>query len=180
MEKKLFDYDLLISEHPWIVESGKKFVVSPDADGFYCSMLLTSILNWQCVGFYDGKALLLKHDFNENDIIYVDVEMFNPNKKSIGNHALLPGNVSAFKDVIEGGFKQSINPNLLREISNKEYNRKYPFGTSHFLLSILAYVFRDKLKGFLNTLEKIVTFTYADGMIKNSIKYPKNTNDWVE
>ena len=134
----VLDYDAIKEKFPWIFEKNREFVLSPDADGFYCGILLTAFLGWKCVGFYDDKNLALKKGCETNDVVFVDVEMFDQNKKSIGNHALLPSNPKKYKESIDIGFSQCINLNLVRRISHKEYQSKYPFGTSHLLLSILS------------------------------------------
>lgn len=176
--KENFDYNEIIEKFPWILERDRNFVISPDADGFYCAMLLTYFLNWRCVGFYNDRVLLLKNGIEENDVVFVDVEMFDKNKMSIGNHALLPKNIKKFEGDIYDGFSQCLNLNLHRKVSHKYYESKYPFGTSHLILSILSFAFKNNLSEFLDTPEKLIAFTYADGMLKNINNYPENASEW--
>ena len=184
---KKVDYNKIIREHPWILEHGRKFVISPDADGFFCALWLTKFLDWKLVGFYDADVFAIKKEYIQEDIVYIDVEIFDAMIKSMGNHCVLPRN---FKELgIKEGFSNCINPNIIREVYFDKYDltnpngfrHKYPFGTSQFLLSIIAFTKRKKLRNLsrlLDNAEKAVASMYPDGMIDNAGPYPENWSDW--
>lgn len=184
---KKVDYDKIIREHPWILERGRKFVISPDADGFFCALLLTNFYGWKLIGFYDADVFAIKKEYIQEDIVYIDVEIFDAITKSMGNHCLLP---RKFEELgIKEGFSNCINPNIIREIyfdgqdftNPSGFRHKYPFGTCQFLLSIIAYAKRREIRNlskFLNNIDKAVAFMYPDGMIDNSGSYPENWSDW--
>ena len=82
---------------------------------------------------------------------------------------------------IKDTLSNCINPNLIRNTSFSNFKEKYPFGTSHLILSILAYARRKKLVNlsrFLKTPDKSATFMYADGMIVSEGRHSKNWDDW--
>jgi hypothetical protein len=104
-------------------------VVSPDFDGLLCALLMNSHIGWQLCGFYDGKALALCHPVNHIcELVFLDVEIYRPSVRSIGNHLLQWSSRTPLPN-----FQRTINPNLLRGITaykEEEFRRKYPFGTS--------------------------------------------------
>ncbi len=175
-----FDYDAAIVKFPWIIQKNMLFVVSPDADGFYCAMLLTHFNQWKCVGFYNDRVLLLKDGVDEDDVVYIDVEMFDASKKSMGNHSLLPKTIKNFKEHIDESFSQCFNPNLIKGVTHGNYSKKFPYGTAHILLSVLSWNSNGEMSEFLNTPQKAVTFAYADGMLKTGLKYPENSLEWFK
>ena len=54
------NYDNLILKFPWIVEKKKYAILSPDSDGILSAIFMSHFFDWEIVGFYDGKILLLK------------------------------------------------------------------------------------------------------------------------
>ena len=50
-------YETLLKKHPWIVKKNAKCILSPDSDGLLCGLFMSHHLNWEVVGFYDGKIL---------------------------------------------------------------------------------------------------------------------------
>ncbi len=81
------NYDQIRSRHPWIATKGQLAVLSPDSDGFLSALFLCHYLNWRIVGFYDGKALLLRKGLSARDCVFLDIELFRPGIRSIGQHS---------------------------------------------------------------------------------------------
>ena len=50
------DYEQLIHKYDWILKPNQNCVLSPDSDGFLCGLFMSSYLNWNIVGFNDGKV----------------------------------------------------------------------------------------------------------------------------
>ena len=80
----------LIHNQPWVIEKNHNCIISPDSDGFLCGLLMSTYFNWKIVGFYDGKTLLSRKDIKISECIFLDVEIFNKNIRSIGNHCVFP------------------------------------------------------------------------------------------
>jgi hypothetical protein len=172
------DYEGLLAEQNWFCQRGLSMVVSPDFDGLLCALLMNSHLGWQLCGFYDGKALALCHPVNHIcELVFLDVEIYRPSVRSIGNHLLQWSSRTPLPN-----FQRTINPNLLRGITaykeEEEFQRKYPFGTSHFLLALLAH---SGVELRLPTTNKLLTILlYPDGTHRVLLNYRSNVMDWLK
>ena len=168
------NYDSLVKDHPWIIEKGRDCVVSPDSDGLLCGLLMSCFLNWKIKGFYDTKLLILDKSISPEDAVYLDVEIFRKNTKSMGQHMLIPHKKYFPKNW--DNFNCCISPNNIRNFDYyNNFNSKYPFGTIHFLLSIVS-------NHFDVTYDKNITapLLYTDGTFKNILNYPENCISWFE
>lgn len=47
---------------------------------------MSNILDWKVKGFYDGKIILLEKGLSAKDCIFLDMEIFRKNVKSVGHH----------------------------------------------------------------------------------------------
>lgn len=174
LKEKTINYENLIYEYPWIKTKGQKCIISPDSDGMLCGLLMSSQLNWKVKGFYDGKILLIDKNTNPDECIFLDIEIFRKNIRSIGHHMVnyrcdqLPSNWK--------NFENSIQANNLRDFDFKHnFKEKYPFGTIHLLLAILGSTLsipiNEKGLGYL---------LYTDGTFKNIFNYPDNSLSWLK
>ena len=169
------DLDLILNRFPWITETNKKCIISPDADGFLCGLFMNSFFNWEIVGFYDGKILLSKKNLTIKDCIFLDIEIFHPNIRSVGNHCIIPHN-GIYKELGNDSFKQCISPGMLRGFDGSKYFRlKYPLGTIHFLISILY-----NLKKIIIQKEGISSLLFVDGVFNVLFSYPENVITWIK
>ncbi|WP_462137394.1 hypothetical protein [Candidatus Mycalebacterium sp.] len=169
------DYAEIIKTHQWIVSDNHDCIISPDCDGFLCGLLLTTLLNWRIVGVYDGKALAIKDGIDYHDCIFMDCEVNRAGVKSIGNHLL---EYNRRIQLSNHNFGCCINPNLLRGFDGKEsFQRKYPFGTIHLLLSLLQG--GGKLASGDICPQAIAPLLFADGVCNNLFGYPENCLDWI-
>lgn len=167
------DYATLIKQYPWVVERGKKYILSPDSDGFLCGLLVTNFLDGEVVGFYDGKILISKNGVDFNSCIFLDVEINRRGIGSMGNH-LIEYNRNLVLN--NRNFDECIQPNILRDFDGKTaFQRKYPFGTIHLLLGIA------QAGGMINELPDtaISPLLFADGVGNNLFGYPENCLDWI-
>lgn len=175
MNNKL-DYQKLFEQFSWLKEANKT-IISPDVDGFLCGLLVSYYLRWEIVGFYDGGRVLINKDIKDwRECVFLDMEIYQKNIRSIGNHLLLY-NKNQKPQTWSDNFALCINPNNLRDFDKiHDFRKKYPFGTIHFLvcalenMGIKVYIPRNAVGIIL----------FADGVFKNIMNYPENCIDWLE
>jgi len=167
------NYSEIISKHPWIVKKNQDCILSPDSDGLLCGLFMTSQLGWKVRGFYDGKVLLIEKGFKMNDCVFLDMEIFRNDVKSVGQHMIaydtekLPQNWS--------NFDNCISANNIRGFDYKhKFKEKYPLGTIHLLLAIIGSIENIKLKK-----SSVGPLFYTDGTFKNLFNYPENCLSWL-
>ncbi len=169
------DYKKIISQYPWIVSKHQKAILSPDIDGLLCGLLMSHYLDWDIVGFYDGKFLLLKEDFSTKNCIFLDVEILRKNMRSIGHHI----NIHNFNEpptTYNNCMLNCINPNRIRVFDRAHnFSRKYPLGTIHLLMYILETRYPDLVK---IRKKGLTTIFFTDGVWKILFKYTSNVLDW--
>lgn len=164
----------IIDKHPWIIETNKNAVLSPDSDGFICGLFMSHFLNWKIVGFYDGKILVLKDGLNVEECVFLDVDIFRKNIKSIGHHMLL-FNKNRLPDNWDN-YDNCIQPNNIRNFDFKnDFKRKYPMGSIHLLLGILDNKITIDIKK-----PAICPLLFVDGTYKVLYSYPENVLDWID
>lgn len=167
------DYSTLLKNHPWILERGHDCILSPDSDGLLCGLLMSHYLGWKIRGFYDGKVLLIEKGIHPQRCTFLDMEIFRPNIRSIGQHMVmydkgdLPPNW--------GNFKNCISANNIRGCDFKnDFKVKYPFGTIHLLLSVIGRHQRVSIQK-----SAVAPLLYTDGTFKNQFNYPENCLSWL-
>jgi hypothetical protein len=183
------DYGIIRKDYSWILEKDRKCIISPDLDGLLSSVLLSELLGWQVVGVYTlsevyiAKQVLakktsldnLKEVVAKNNFIFVDHDIYHQDIPSIGHHLLQWSQETAIPDHLEKNI--SLNPNLLRGITKKQFNRKYPYSTFHFLIACF------NAWGLLGRFEPDDSLTtlllHIDSSYENSIKYQDNAWDWL-
>ena len=82
----MINYNEIIESHPWIIETNQKYILSPDSDGLLCGLFMSTYLGWKIKGFYDGKVMLLSKDTSVKDCVFLDMEVFRKDIKSVGHH----------------------------------------------------------------------------------------------
>jgi hypothetical protein len=169
----LFDPEVVIAQHPWLVEEGLSCVISPDADGQLCGLFLSNLLKWHVRGFYDGKALVVDHRVDPNECVFVDVEIFRRGVRSFGNHMLL-FNANRKPDDWDNRFENCFAINNWRDHDRRVFNRKYPFASIHFMLVVLAARHEIALPGSATG-----PLLFADGVYKLLLQYTENAWDWM-
>lgn len=168
------DYRALITKYPWVIERKQNCILSPDSDGLLCGLLMSHCLGWQIRGFYDGKVLAIERGFSPHDCIFLDMEIFRPNIRSVGQHMVmydkadLPPNWSNFNNCIAAN-------NLRGYDFKNDFKLKYPLGTVHVLLSILG---QDQSISIPKSA--ISPLLYTDGTFKNQFNYPENCLSWLD
>ncbi len=168
------DYHALLAKYPWMAKRGQNCIVSPDSDGLLCGLLMSYYLGWRICGFYDGKVLVLEDGCNPQESVFLDMEIFRPNIRSVGQHMVmydkadLPPNWQNFDNCIAAN-------NLRNYDFKNDFKLKYPLGTVHLLLAIL---------GQSNTIpitkNGVSPLLYTDGTFKNQFNYPENCLSWLD
>jgi len=168
------DYRALLEKYPWIIERNKDCILSPDSDGLLCGLLMSHYLGWKIRGFYDGKVLAVQRGINPHNCVFVDMEIFRADIRSIGQHMVmfdkkdLPKNWSNFDNCIAAN-------NLRHYDFKNDFKLKYPLGTVHLLLSIIAQNIEIPIKK-----EAVCPLLYTDGIFKNQFNYPENCLSWLD
>lgn len=161
-------------------------VISNDLDGFLSASFLSEHLNWGLVGVYTMNSLHmtdgiveempntqeeLEDVLKKQKIVFVDHDINHPDILSIGHHILRWSETTpAGRHIPE----TSINPNLMRGITCKQFERKYPFATIHLLLAGAPHSHTFVNRRFLTLL------LHTDSSLKNAFNYQSNALDWLE
>lgn len=167
------NYDEIVKKYPWVIKRGQNCILSPDSDGLLSGLFMSNYLGWKVKGFYDEKIMLLDKRVSVKDCIFLDVEIFRKEIKSIGHHMVLfnkkrePKNWDNFRDAIQ--------PNIFRNYDGyKNFQLKYPLATIHMLMGIVG----SKIKVKIPT-SAICPLLYTDGVFKNLFGYPENCINWL-
>lgn len=173
MDNEQIDYDKIISEYPWIIEKNQKCILSPDSDGLLCGLFMSNVLNWNIIGFYDGKVLTLGKGESAKDCVFLDMEIFRKYVRSLGHHMVLYNKKHKPENWLN--FSNCIQPNNIRGYDAKTtFNLKYPLGAIHLLLGIVGH---NRKVGIKKTA--ICPLLYTDGTFKNLFNYPDNCLNWL-
>jgi len=167
------DYKKTVKDYPWIIKKEQNCILSPDSDGLLCGLFMSTYLDWRIKGFYDGKIMLLDKDILAKDCVFLDMEVFRKDIKSIGHHMVQFNKKK--KPSNWDNYKKCIQPNNLRDYDGyNDFRLKYPFATIHLLIGIVG----SKIK---LTIPKsaICPLLYVDGVFKNLFGYPENCIDWL-
>jgi len=167
------NYGEVIKKYPWIIKRGQDCILSPDSDGLLCGLFMSTYLNWKIMGFYDGKVMLLDKNISAKDCIFLDMEIFRKEIRSVGHH-MAQFNKNK-KPSNWDNFNNCIQPNNFRNYDGyNDFRLKYPLATIHLLIGIVG----SKIK--LTIPESaICPLLYVDGVFKNLFGYPENCIDWL-
>lgn len=170
-------YSLKVERWLENAKTKKGIIAQLDVDGIYSAFLLSRLTGLKLVGLTDLYKNIYGIDENDNidDYIFVDVEVLLPNVVSIGNHCnMFNSNV---QQQLEERTQYCLNPNYEIGRTVENYYRKYPFGTSHYIMEL----FGDKLQ-LLDILkdEQLSRILYvADTAHNNVFKYKDNCVRWI-
>lgn len=166
-------YDNILKKYSWIVKDNQKCILSPDSDGLLCGLLMSKFFNWNIVGYYDGKILVLKKGESVKNCVFLDMEIFRNYVKSLGHHMVLYNKKQVPPKWFN--FDNCIQPNNIRGYDAKTFfNLKYPLGSIHLLLGIVGHKKKIEIKK-----EAICPLLYTDGTFKNLFNYPENCLSWL-
>jgi hypothetical protein len=169
------DYEHICKKYNWILEENHCCVLSPDSDGLLCGLFMSMFLNWKVVGFYDGKVSIISKSYIDKKPIFLDMEIFRKEIRSMGHHMLLVNK----KHIPESwdNFDNCIQPNNLRKYDGKNnFRLKYPLATIHMLVSIVAY----KNKNIKIPESAVPALFFTDGVFNVLFSYPENVLNWLQ
>ncbi len=170
----IINIEYVLEKNSWIKRHDQKCILSPDSDGLLCGLFLSHYLNWEIVGFYDGKIALIKENlsFYNDDVSFIDIEIYREGIKSMGHHML-----SLYNNTLPGDwekkFEQCIQPNLMRGYDKKNFRLKYPLATIHLLITLLEKEIDIEVKD-----TAIFPLLFTDGTYNVMFKYPENVMNW--
>jgi len=168
------NYKKILEDYPWIAKKNQKCILSPDSDGLLCGLFMSHYLNWEIVGFYDGKVCVLKDGVSayDDDVCFLDIEIYRKGVKSMGHHMLSIYNTAKPADWDEK-FKDCIQPNLMRNYDRNSFRLKYPLATIHLLIGILESEIEIKVEE-----NAIFPLIFVDGTFNVMFSYPENVMNW--
>ncbi len=182
------DYEQVRSEFGHIFARGRRCVISTDIDGVFSAVLMSHVFDWQVVGFYTLDNLFIDRRLSSDDaghpesalaesnVVFVDHDIYRSNLDSVGHHVLQWSDDTPIPQHKDG--RATLNPNLLRGITFRDFNRKYPFGTFHFLLACASAW--GELDGFEPGEETTALLLHIDSSFVNAINYQDNALDWLK
>ena len=158
----------IFKKFQWLKDKNHSFIISADYDGLICSAFLSHFLDWNLVGYYNMEKIWIseKGINQKNDLIWVDLNIVPKVGKAIGGH------ITILDNEIPSGLNTSCNPNLLKKLSNKNFDDKYPLSTLIFLL----WLFNISIPK--NDMAKFLIL-HSDSTWLKYQKYTKNVNNWI-
>lgn len=170
----IIDYAAVIKKYPWLVRRNQNCILSPDSDGLLCGLFMSHYLNWKIRGFYDGKILLLEKGQMPKDCIFLDMEIFRQEIRSVGQHMVLFNRDRLPKNW--ENFDNCFSANNIRAYDAKHnFPQKYPLATIHLLLGTVGSVQKIPI-----VKEAVCPLLYTDGTFKNLFNYPENCISWLK
>lgn len=125
-----------------VLAANPNIIINTDIDGFLSGMILQRYCNANIVGFSNSKKDIWVADCVQSiyDPIYVDLYVNRPDVVCIEQH-IIAFNHAHHDKIVQHGTK--FNPNLERGRTfagdlTGSYYQKYPFGTVHYLITLLA------------------------------------------
>ena len=158
----------ILNKFKWLNDSHRYFIISANYDGLACAAFLSHYLKWELVGYYNMEKIWISNVGiqNKKDLIWVDLDILPTAGRTLGGHIVKLG------DSMPKGFSSSCNPNILLNLSNQDFNNKYPLST----LAFLMWIFNIKIpkKAFAKFL-----ILHSDAMWLKYQRYEKNFNYWL-
>lgn len=170
------NYDEILVKYPWISRKNQKCILSPDSDGLLCGLFMSYYLDWEIVGFYDGKVCLLKDGISafDDDVCFLDMEIYREGIKSFGHHMVMVYK-NHLPDDWNKRFQDCIQPNLMRGFDKNSFRLKYPLATIHLLIGILENCPDLEIKVEESAIFPLI---FTDGTFNVMFSYPENVMNW--
>lgn len=176
-----------------LFEKNKNIIINTDIDGFLCGMILQKYYGCKVVGFSNSRETIwvspeIKDIYSP---IYIDLFVNRPNVICIEQH-IIAFNRRHHNEIL--GYGTKINPNIDRERTfvgdmQSDYFHKYPFGTVHYLIALMA---KEGVEVELPDLCKCYSFNNIninaghiilradDALFSTLGPYRENALDWWE
>ena len=125
-----------------VFEKNKNIIINTDIDGFLCGAILQKYFDCKIVGFSNSRETIWVSPEIEDiyQPVYIDLYVNRPDVTCIEQH-IIAFNREHHNRILSYGTK--INPNLDRQRTfvgdmQSDYYHKYPFGTVHYLIALMA------------------------------------------
>lgn len=171
-----------------IFEKNKNIIINSDLDGILSGAILQKYYGCKVVGFSNSKDRVWVMPEVEDIYmpIYIDIYINKPEVVCIDQH-IISYDEEHHKRI--KGYKTKINPNLEQDRffmgkNDNSYTNKYPFGTVHYLMSLMA---REGVQIELPILEKECDdkswtigslILRADDALGSTYNYRQNARNW--
>ena len=157
----------ILKRYKWLNEKKRSFIISADYDGAICASFLRHHFKWDLVGYYNFNSIWLSKKAldNKKELIWVDLNILPLSGRSIG------GQIVSLRDETPNGFKTSCNANILADITNENFNQKFPFSTLLFLM----WIHNIDLK--ISNIGKLLILNSDNTWMKIQ-KYKENVSWW--
>ena len=150
-------------------------VIGDDLDSLLSAMYLHQLFEWPVVGVYcqysrlwhTGSSQVFWDNLLSGRYVAVDLDIYHPAVPSLGHHIISRQQ----RDELPG-HTHTLNPNALRGFSvRKDYTRKYPLATIHYLWWLFGQGLPVENVNLLIWL--------ADSAYINAQQYRNNVEEWV-
>ena len=158
----------IFKQFNWLKNKKIKFIISADYDGLVCASFLSHHLKWQLEGYYNMETIWVSKSAieNKNNLVWVDLNILSKLGKAIGGH------ITLLNSDIPKGLETSCNPNVIKKLTNTDFNKKFPFSTLIFLLWLFNYkVPKNDIAKFL--------ILHSDSTWMKCQNYNKNVKNWI-
>ncbi len=167
----------------------KNIIINSDIDGFISGMLLQKYYNCKVVGFSNSKeSIWMTPDIKSLDNpIYIDIYISKSSVFCIDQH-IVAKDLDHLKRILAYGTKLNPNLDIAHKTFEDDYYRKYPFGTSHYLMAIMK---QDGFDDFFDNLEQKyrilgkyelcpaeIILRADDAMYSSLGRYEENAREW--
>ena len=114
----------------WYQDNGEcDLVMSDDIDALVSASLLTRIKGWNVRYFYNFDSLYKNDSDKQHTRVWCDVAIIKNSERTFDNHV-------SRADKYDRVNKNCINPNLLNDVTARNYTRKYAGSTALLIWSI--------------------------------------------
>lgn len=170
-----------------LFSDNKNIIINTDIDGFLSGMILQKYFDCKVAGFSNSKETIwITPEITDIDApVYIDLYVARPNVVCIEQH-IIAYNKSHHKEIASFGTK--FNPNLERKRTfvgdmESDYYHKYPFGTVHYLMALMAregitVELPDLAAPILQTCAGQVILRADDALYSTLGPYRDNALDW--
>ncbi len=150
-------------------------LIGDDLDSLLSAMFLHQKFGWPVTGIYcqytriwhTGPVAAFREKLFSGKYIAVDLDIYHPGVPGLGHHI-----ISMTGDEELPGHSHSLNPNALKGFSvMRNFSRKYPLATIHFLL----WLFEESSL----SPEAASLVWLADSAFINAQHYRDNVTEWV-
>lgn len=171
--------------------NNKDIIINTDIDGFLCGMILQKYYNCRVVGFSNSRETIwvipdIKDIYRP---IYIDLFVNRPDVVCIDQH-IISFNKAHHLQI--SNYNTKINPNIERNRTfcgdmEKDYRYKYPFGTVHFLIALMAReginvtlpdLYKEYSLGHNKTTAGHIILRADDALYSTLGPYRANAMDW--